>query len=52
MVAFARYDAPDLVEMFRRRIFRQVADGFIDVAEANRLVESYQQAADGSTYLE
>jgi arginine decarboxylase len=52
MVGFARYDASGLVEMFRRRIFRQVADGFIGVAEANRLVESYQQAADGSTYLE
>lgn len=52
MLSFAKFDRQQCLENFQRQIAAQTATGRLDQAHAAEAVAQYQQAVNGSTYLE
>ena len=52
MLAFARYDAPQAWENFRRMLAARVAAGHFDAARAEQFAKQYEAGLTGTTYLE
>ncbi len=52
MMQFARYDVAQLAESYKRQLSTQVQAGALSQAEADGLLQEYEQVAGRSTYLE
>ncbi len=52
MMQFARYDCAQLAEAYKRQLTEQVGLGALSQAEADHLLQEYEQVAGRSTYLE
>jgi arginine decarboxylase-like protein len=52
MLSFAKYDRQQCLENFQRQITAQVASGQLDQTHAESAMKQYEQAVNGSTYLE
>ncbi len=52
MMIFARYDIAQLAESYKRQLSAQVVAGELNQAEADDLLQEYEQVAGRSTYLE
>lgn len=52
MMIFARYDIAQLAESYKRQLSAQVIGGGLSQADADALLQEYEQVAGRSTYLE
>jgi arginine decarboxylase len=50
-IATARYDAVQLHDQFRRAVMKRIKEGQLSTKEGNRLIEFYEDQAEGYTYL-